>query len=98
MGIYINPPDKSKEEFLHEHGRPVGQPLRDLAHFDFTSGFLPVVWVHNGDFTAAAIAYNQQEVDRFLNSAMNGDPRPMAWYLLPKKVLQPFFAEHDMIV
>lgn len=42
-------------------------------------GFLPVVWVDNGDFTAAGIAFCEKELKVFSDPS---DPRPRKFYLV----------------
>ena len=70
MGFYINPYDKSKEQFLKEKGVEV--PLT-FKWSDTPEGFLPVVWVNNGWMTAAAIAPSREVFDSFFDA---GDRRP----------------------
>jgi hypothetical protein len=63
MGLYINPPQESKETFLDQYGRMI--TLRDFQSFDLTSKEVPVCLVDNGPFTAAAIAYSKMEIAAF---------------------------------
>lgn len=62
MGYYVNPPDESKESFLSRNGIPISVGLKWA---DLPKGSLPVVLVHNGPFTAAAIAYSEAELKVF---------------------------------
>lgn len=81
MGFYINPPDKSKEDFLLEHGENV-LPY-EAKNFEYDGKSVPVCLVFNGGFTAAAVAYNHDERERFFRP----DDRPKSWFLVPIKVL-----------
>ena len=87
MGRYINPTDGlTKEDFLNKFGTKVSADVAaDFNYIDDTYS-LPVCWVDNGPFTAAAIAIDQREMDEF----QKPDPRPKKWYLVPKNVLAPF--------
>lgn len=87
MGYYINPPDKSKEQFLKDHGTRIttGQAL---AH-DFASDSLPICFVNNGAFTAAGIGYDKAEVETFANP----DERPKFWFTVPRNLLKPYFGD-----
>lgn len=67
MGLYINPPDKSKEEWLVENGRQIDE--FDFVIHPFGNGNIPVCLVDNGPFTAAGVAYNEVELKAF------SDPR-----------------------
>lgn len=75
MGAYVNPPDTTKEQWLKQHGQPItGPPQR----FDgLGTKFLPVCVVDNGHFTAAGIAFSQNELKVFADP---NDPRPKKWY------------------
>lgn len=78
MGCYINPKDKSKEAFLILNGTPTLEPC------EITETELPVCLVDNGLFTAAGIAYDEDEVDAFLHP----DPRPKRWYRVSRELLR----------
>src|SRR5688572_24932835 len=101
MGIYINPPDMSKEEWLSKHGIKV--PTAHLTEATFGSWkdpqdrpCLPVCLVDNGIFTAAGIAFSPNDLDAFLHP----DGRPRKWYLaaiddlVTVGALQPEYAEN----
>lgn len=84
MGYYINPPDMSKEDFLHKHGKPI------QAHevkSQYGNGVLPVCLVDNGAFTAAGIAYDEREADAFLCN----DGRPKQWFAVGVTELGPYY-------
>ena len=87
MGYYINPSDKSKEDFLKEKGTPV--PAQQIREFAFTDDRLPVCLVNNGGFTAAGIAYDPGERDVF----MYPDGRPKRWFLVSKADLKPWYSK-----
>jgi hypothetical protein len=75
MGFYVNPPNGSKEKFLEEKG--IIQ--ENLKWGDVPQGFLPVVLVDNGPFTAAGIAYDEREFGAF---NLPHDFRPKITYLV----------------
>lgn len=81
MGIYINPPDMTKEQFLTEVGTPLdGAPAGVWSDPDT----YPVCWMDNGPFTAAAIVYNERERDAM---TLAEDGRPKQWYTVPRAAL-----------
>jgi uroporphyrinogen-III decarboxylase len=73
MGFYINPEKMSKEEWLLENTSPI--TVIDACNLleNPVKEELPVIWVNNGPFTAAAIAYDLKELKDFLNP---NDVRP----------------------
>lgn len=77
MGYYVNPTNKSKEEFLREKG--VAVP-RTFKWTDLHEGSLPVVLLDNGAFTAAGIAYSTEEFAAFTRV---DDRRPKQIYTVP---------------
>ena len=84
MGIYINPPDRKKEDFLLEYGKMISQSkFRSFDKFD--GELLPVCLVNNGPFTAAGVAYSHGEVEAF--GGFN-DLRPRRFFLVRKDVLK----------
>lgn len=81
MGLYINPPTQSKEDWLAQNGSIVGEaPPTLIKSFDHVRTLLPVCLVDNGAFTAAAIAYDQREFDDFRRP---DDHRRKLWFLVP---------------
>ncbi len=87
MGYYINPPDKSKEDFLKEHGTRISQ--HEALNWDYTSDSLPVVLVANPGFTAAAIGYCKNEVEAFSSLS---DYRPKLFFSVSKTKLEPYYS------
>lgn len=84
MGCYINPQNETKEMFLEEHGTRISlYYFRTFKEFDGLD--LPVCLVHNGMFTAAAIAYNEGEISAFTDPS---DVRPKKFYLVAKEDLR----------
>lgn len=77
MGYYINPIDKTKEEWLMENG------LRALSSDKRPEGFHFVCLVDNGGFTAAGIAFNDQEKEAF----MHPDNRHKYWFIVADEKL-----------
>lgn len=86
MGYYINPNDRTKEQWLRENGEEVSPMLaKELAAAN--GSHMPVVLINNGAFTAAGIAYDADELMAFTSP---GDPRPKTFYSVPREKLQPF--------
>jgi hypothetical protein len=91
MGMYLDPKDMTKESWLFENcvsfqpKAPTEMPPSDQRW---------VCLVNNNFFTAAAVAYNQMELERFSNPE---DERPKIWFLVAterlKTLLPPF--EHS---
>lgn len=88
MGIYINPKNVSKEEWLETYG------VREFGNLTETVDFVayfPVVLVDTGLFTAAAVADSENEYLRFNQP---GDSRSKKVYIVSierlKDVLDAF--------
>jgi hypothetical protein len=82
MGRYINPRNMTKENWLETFGKI----LEDAPHkFGEYEDCLSVVLVENGGFTAAAIAFSQQELETF---TMHDDLRAKKFYTVPTEVLR----------
>ena len=79
MGVYINPPDCTKEAWLSRHGIPLPAAPREFED-DFG---VAVCLVDNGYFTAAGVAHSPEELAVFAAS----DPRPKSWYRVPLEKL-----------
>lgn len=61
MGFYINPQNRTKEVWLEMFGQVTETPV-----WPAPEGTIPVCLVDNGPFTAAGIAYCEQEFYEFL--------------------------------
>lgn len=78
MGIYLDPKDKSKEQFLADAGVRIHA---DHAGSILASGtHLPVCLVDNGGWTAAAVVYDELELARI--SDAHG--RQVEWWSVPR--------------
>ncbi len=76
MGIYINPPNCTKEQFLNVNAIQIS--IKEFLNFDISNKEMSlVVLVDNGPFTAAAVAYNDEERKAF--TAFD-DFRPKKFY------------------
>lgn len=84
MGEYINPTERTKEQFLETEGREISAPGLVLP------GELPVCLVSNGAFTAAGIAYDEREIKAFSEP---GDYRPKRWYAVSYEKLSPYMSK-----
>ncbi|NLC31413.1 MAG: hypothetical protein GX765_05180 [Candidatus Moranbacteria bacterium] len=85
MGFYVNPPNESKESFLDREGMVAPSNPR-ITWDSIPKGYLPVVLVDNGPFTAAAIAYCERELDEFTGM---DDYRPRQIFMVKIKKLIP---------
>lgn len=78
MGYYVNPRDRSKEQWLAENGEPTNGPC------EITEEHLPVVLVDNGPFTAAGVGFDAREIEAF---TLPHDRRPKQWFKVPRSAL-----------
>ncbi len=76
MGLYINPHDMSKEEWLEHYGTEVLYPP---SHFREGNKILCIL-VSNPGFTAAAICFNDGERLAFTSPS---DYRSKRYYMVP---------------
>lgn len=83
MGEYVNPDNKSKEDFLAKNGTQID--AGSLAGLLNDSDNVGVCLVDNGKFTAAAVAYNMREVTEFTRE---DDYRPRKFYSVPRAALR----------
>lgn len=89
MGYYINPTDgTTKESWLASHGVRHPEIVPESARTTFEDKPCTcVVLVDNGAFTAAAIAYNDDELEAFTHYR---DYRPKRFFLVPDEDLKQF--------
>ena len=80
MGYYINPPSVSKEAWLKQYGKPIPTPKWD----EIPADSLPVCLVQNSMFSAAGIAYDEEEFNSFLYPS---DKRKKEWFLVTKEMI-----------
>lgn len=101
MGFYVNPDKETKEEFLVENGILVqdweyGKPLPVGPNEVLYGNIFPVVWINNGPFTAAGIAFNEKELKAFMVNP--NDFRDKLVWLVPKDkllpVTEPYFTQY----
>lgn len=85
MGYYVNPPGESKESFLRREGLRVPND-RKITWDSVPKGFLPVVLLDNGPFTAAGIAYCESELNVFTRL---DDPRSRQVFMVKIDKLLP---------
>lgn len=81
MGFYVNVSGMRKEDWLVRYGRQV-----PLAEATVTDNELPVILVDNGSFSAAGIAYCEQELEIFLRE----DGRAKKAFMCKREDLKPF--------
>lgn len=80
LGIYVNPPSGTKEEWLAIHGINTGTEPCEI-----TETHLPVCLVHNGVFTAAAVGYEPREVATMRAPV---DRRAKTWFRVSREDLR----------
>jgi len=86
MGIYINPPDQSKEDLLTKHAHTISRE-EFLAFDDFLGPDTIICFIDNSDFTAAHVSYCPEERDRVSDpDGMEG--RPHIFFKIPKAALK----------
>jgi hypothetical protein len=78
MGAYVNHPKLQKEDWLLLHANAFGPNPPQWRNVP--EGYLPVCLVDNGPFTAAGIAFSEDELEQFSEPS---DSRPKTWYLAP---------------
>lgn len=94
MGVYLNPAQETKEVFLKREGEKVSL---DFAAKEYNlirgQGMMPVVLVNNPHFSAAAVAYKQDEMIVFADI---NDHRPKQCYLVETEKLLKNLALPDL--
>ena len=86
MGIYLNPENETKEQYLKRESTefPINIALK-MGFIAFVQmGFVPVVWLDNNSYTAVAIIYCQNEFDYLLAPEW----RTKKMYLVPIAVIE----------
>ena len=83
MGLYINPPHESKEDFLNNHAKLISRGEFFAFNFAADTHLVPVCLVDNGPFKAAGVAFDYREVDAFVTE----DHCPKKFYLIDKNLL-----------
>jgi len=98
MGVYVNPHNMEKEDFLRQYGTLIEVDMLmdgfgEGKYDDHTQAVwasrelhrLPVVLMDNGPFTAAGIAFSEKELGEFLDG--RGDQRDKNVYWVDIKDL-----------
>lgn len=90
MGLYINPPDMTKEQFFDRHIVPyrAGDPdAHVMANPEAPDDpFIRVYHIDNIAFTALGICFDQQQYDQL--SRHDGRRKKTGWML--NSVVQPY--------
>jgi len=76
MGIYVNPRDETKEAWLERNGKP-GDTYGFISFSACPPDMLYVCLIDNGLFTAAGIAFDEEELQVFKDP----DGRKKKWYV-----------------
>lgn len=83
MGLYINPQNESKEDWLAREATELTR--QKVLDGEWPEGHLPLFWVNNGgDFTALAVGHTFMEAARFL---MDRSPREKKYYSAPAEAI-----------
>ncbi len=95
MGIYINPPDQSKESWLCTNGFEASSAQIAKSRANFKNLF-PVCLVDNGLFKAAGVVDSEHEFEAFTQP---NDHRPKLWFIvhidqLTSEVIGETYANH----
>lgn len=81
MGVYINPKDATKEEWLTANAEMI---CWDRVP-EWNNENLPVCLVDNGAFTAAGVAFDARELEAFTQES---DYRPKCWFVVKRSKLE----------
>jgi hypothetical protein len=85
MGLYINPLEGEKEDWLRQHATLVdpgifGDSLKEQYAGLCYEGELPICLIDNGPFTAAGVAFSLNEYKAFVQGVGR---RPYRWFTAP---------------
>lgn len=87
MGIYVNPPDMTKEEFLVLYGQSGSIEMAHDFLADPCACHLLCCWVRNDEFTALAVCNNREEFSAY---SQPDDPRVKRWFIVDADALEPY--------
>lgn len=91
MGLYINPPSETKEQWINRHKLDGVVKFPDQPYWpDADENFLPICLVDNGGVTAAAVCFSLDEF-RVFNDPI--DPRPKTWHYILIDDLNKLFGQ-----
>ena len=93
MGLYLNPPiDKYMwlQTYCEDELKNSDFLFDSVADDEFL-----VVLVNNGVFTAGGVAYNEDKFNLFTNA---DDDRAKKYFIVKRKILQPYCADWDSYV
>lgn len=80
MGLYIDPKDMGKEDWLAKHGHAISEAPK-IAR---SAGCTAVCVADNGIFTAAGVCFDDRELAAFARS----DGRPKFWFMVPDEKIE----------
>lgn len=84
MGLYINPENMTKEQWLKENYMEMLLAAPPRLPFDFPKT-VHVCLVDNGPFTAAGVIFSQRELEAF---SYPSDNRRKIWFLVPYEKIE----------
>jgi hypothetical protein len=80
LGFYVNPAKTSKEDWLATNGTRLScAPSAKELETMLAGSYMPVCYVLNVGFSAAAVCYSSGELLRFTHP----DNRPKYWFKVP---------------
>lgn len=82
MGAYINPRKVIKEKWLDKYAIELNREPENIT--EAGENMLPVCLIDNLRFTAAGIAFSEEELEVFKAPS---DTRPKRWFFAPKDKL-----------
>lgn len=98
--LYINPPTMTKEQWLTHNATQVDADR--VRNFDFDSSLtadtFPIIWADNGGFTAAGVAPDAAERNRWFIERDPPDLRPKTYWLVKKEVFFTLHPEYRDVV
>ena len=84
MGLYINPPEEDKEEWLRANGAQLLTVPGEYKSVGKTGTYWVVCLVFNPTFSAAGVCFSQRELEDWRHV---GDRRAKIWYLVEQEDL-----------
>ena len=92
MGYYINPKNKTKEEWLLKNAQEL---TKKEAFYSIADNKIAIlVWINNGPFTACGIAFSE---DEFLAFTMESDHRPKKFFVIEREKLKEVVEDYEYI-
>ena len=91
MGAYINPPVRSKEQWLAENADRISKPK---SFDEIPNDKFILILVDSGMFTALGVAYNENE---FTVMVTNDDPRDRTFFYADRELVKTVSNVNDYL-